>query len=116
MTTYIAINFAGKVVKETQFFSEIADYVHEHPGELDFVGVQEEGQEFGGIIDIVEFTMPYTTTKYWDCDWKTSYNHPASEEVCQDCGAHPEDMPNSLVAEVDSLLKKANKMDFCTEL
>lgn len=42
----------------------------------------------------------YTTEKYWDCECERNYIHSSSETVCPKCGAHRDEQPDSIVAEV----------------
>ena len=44
---------------------------------------------------------PYfiTTTLYWDCECPKNYIRPAGMLMCENCGAHREDQPDSRINE-----------------
>lgn len=41
-----------------------------------------------------------TTNRYWDCECERAYHRPAGMEVCEDCDAWAEDMPDSRINEL----------------
>ena len=47
-----------------------------------------------------------TTDDYWDCECNEDYIHPKSQETCLKCGCVSDEQPDSLVNEVNLMLKK----------
>lgn len=57
-----------------------------------------------------------TTEKYWDCECKEKYIHPATKNVCPICGCEKDDQPDSIISEVVAELEAQNKRLFVEEL
>ena len=48
-----------------------------------------------------------TTEDFWDCECPSKYIHPKWVRLCSDCGATPDDSPDSRINEVQEQLKVA---------
>jgi len=46
-----------------------------------------------------------TDPRFWDCECKDNYIHPKDEPMCQVCGKHQDEQPDSIVVEVEKFLK-----------